>query len=172
MTFKRIKTRHMVRTSNGDAKCTKALSERIQIFAKNDIKKLNLIVKEYFNFFIGKLYTTHEPWTHNLTLHSASWTYRPFKPPPKAPLVKGLPNSNNILYNITFSSEKKIKIKIKRFVSHTEVTWSLIPSPNLLACRRKDPITKSFSLQKKRLQKAEIFSLQKKRLLKVERKDK
>ena len=51
----------MVRTSNGDAKCTKALSERIQIFAKNDIEKLNLIVKEYFNFFIGKLYIAHEP---------------------------------------------------------------------------------------------------------------
>ena len=61
MTFKIIKTMHMVRTSNGDAKCTKALSKRIQIFAKNDIEKLNLIVKEYFNFFIGKLYTTHEP---------------------------------------------------------------------------------------------------------------
>ena len=59
----------MDRTSNGGAKYTKALSERVQIFVKNDIEKLNLIGKEYFNFFIGKLFTAHEPWTHNLTLH-------------------------------------------------------------------------------------------------------
>ena len=51
----------MDRTSNGDAKYTKALSERVQMFAKNDIEKLNLVGKEYFNFFIGKLYTAHEP---------------------------------------------------------------------------------------------------------------
>ena len=51
----------MVRTSNGDAKYTKALPERVQIFVKNDIEKLNLIGKEYFNFFIGKLFTAHEP---------------------------------------------------------------------------------------------------------------
>ena len=47
----------------------------------------------------------------------------------RPPVVRGPPNSNNILYNIAFSSKKK---------KNTDVIWRLIPSPNLLAYRRKD----------------------------------
>ena len=49
----------------------------------------------------------------------------------RPPLVRGPSNNNNILYNITFSSEKEKK----KAVSHTEVT--LFPSPNLLLAEEK-----------------------------------
>ena len=69
--------------------------------------------------------------------------------PSKAPTCKEPLNSNNILYNITFSSEKKIKkcglwtdMKAnpkKKLggggISHTDVT--LFPSPNLLFVEEK-----------------------------------
>ena len=132
----------------------------------------------------------------------------------RPPLIRGPLNSNNILYNITFSSGKKkkdykrpspnpirpwrpishrgsfptkrVKKKKKRKkkkitnghhqipskpwrpVFHREkswsdnVTWRLIPSGH----------HQIFSLQKKRLQTAEMFSLQKKRLQKVEKRHK
>ena len=56
-------------------------------------------------------------------------------------LVKGPPNSNNILYNIVFSSSKKKKKKRKRKrkarFSHLS-DMKANPITKLFACRRKD----------------------------------
>ena len=91
-------------------------------------------------------------------LSRAGWSYRPFRPPPKAPTeltwsLKANPNSHHL--------KKK-----KKAISHTELT----PNSHHLnekKKRKKGPFLtlkwhyshpQIFCLQKKRLQKVEIFS--------------
>ena len=70
-------------------------------------------------------------------------------------LVKGPPNSNNILYNIVFSSEKKKKKrKRKRKARFSHLSdMKANPITKLFACRRKDYKRQIEETNKKRQKK-------------------